>query len=117
MKLFRNLLEILWYPVSISSVWWVLAEYGILDGHINFWLVVLAWVITYSLGDYLIETHERYLLKRRIMKVAKQVAEYEGIDPKSLDYKDLIITVDEEGYMEVEIQINKQGEKKDDTRI
>lgn len=114
-----GLLELIWYAVAVNAAWYALVEYGILKSpsEVHWAFIGMAWLIAFFVGDILIDKHETYLLKRKIMKLAREVAKYEGIDPDSLDYSDLRVIIDEEGYMEVEIKVNKEGEDKDDTRI
>jgi hypothetical protein len=107
----KNALELIFYGFAIATVYNVLIHFGIIN-EVHFGWYIFAAFIAFFGGDQLIAMHERWLLKRKIMKLAKEVAKYEGIDPKSLNYDDIKITIDEEGYMEVEIQVNKQGEEK-----
>jgi hypothetical protein len=107
----KNALELIFYGFAIATAYNVLTHFGIIN-EVHFGWYLLAGFIAFFGGDYLIEIHERWLLKRKIMKLAREVAKYEGIDPKSLSFDDIKISIDEEGYMEVEIQVNKQGEEK-----
>jgi hypothetical protein len=116
-KTTANIAELFFYSFILNLSWFILASFNLVDppGSFNFLTMVIIWLIVFFLGDYLIAKHDAYLFKRKIMKIARQVARLEGIDPKDLDYDDIKINVDEEGYMDIEINVEnkrKQGEKK-----
>ena len=100
------------YICIVTMIYHLLSTWLPLPSLANFGFLLLfcIWFLTLTIGDYLIARYEDFLLRRKIMKLAKQVANYEGIDPKKLDLKNVQITLDKEGYMEVEIQVNKENE-------
>ena len=105
----KSIGETLLYVYSCLAAYHLLQHFGII-GEVGFFQMLITWVLTFVGGDYLIARSDEWLLKRRIMKTAREVAKFQGIDPKSLKYNDIKITKDENGVMDIEITI--QGEEK-----
>lgn len=115
MRYAKNTLEQAWY-VLVCGVSGILLTrnhiYPFNHHTVPLWGAIVAWFATFFLGDYLINKHEQYLWKKKVMKLAKQLAEYQGIDPDTLDFKNITAEYDEEtGIMEVIIEEKKEGEK------
>lgn len=101
--------ETLLYVYSCLAAYNLLQHFNII-GELSFFQMLVVWVFTFVGGDFLIARNDEWMLKRRIMKTAREVAKFQGIDPKSLKYDDIKITTDENGVMDIEITI--QGEIK-----
>lgn len=115
MKTFKGLIETTWYVLSILVVWTLLGHYTFIDqmNEINFFVGLFVWSIVWFVGGLLIDMHEEHLLKKRIRKAARQIALYEGIDPKDLNYDDIKISYDENGIMEIEINVTEKKKEED----
>lgn len=104
---FMRLGEMTFFVMVTSLAYRLLIHYGVLNEVTNPWMVVGAWVVAFNLGDYAIGKHDEYLLRQRIFKAARKVAEEQGIDPKTLDYKNIESHEDENGVLKVTIRVKK----------
>lgn len=98
-----------------GMAWRVLKFYGVMpDKEVAFGWIMLAVVIASLGSEFIGACIDRFLIKREIKKVARELAIFQGKDPKNLDYKAMKVTKDENGIIEVEImeKKSKQGEKK-----
>lgn len=109
--------EKLWYITVCNVSQMALVHFKVLPNKpLPFLWLFVAWLITFFGGDYLISKHDKYLFKRKVKKLAKEVAKFEGIDSNDFDYDNIEVIEDKETGI-VEVVIKNKGEDKDDTRI
>ena len=107
--------ECTFYSIFLNVVWWVMIHYHLADSPDDIgdlgWFIVFC--TTFFGGNYFIRIHDKYRWKKKVMKLARQVAEYQGIDPKTLDFEDFDVIEDEDGIIEIIIYKKPgEGEKK-----
>lgn len=116
--------EIKYWSERVVAIFVCVIAYNVLDHfHVRPWYpskdiglfsMLLTWTITFYGGDYLIRKHDGYLLKRRIKKLAKQLAKFYGLNEKELDMKSAHLEYDKEtGIMEVVIEHKKEQEEEE----
>lgn len=110
----KDIGETLVYVYSIMIAYHVGIYYGVFD-KLSIISLIITYAIAYLGGNYLIDKHDRFLFKRKVKKIAKQLAIYHGYDPKTFDYSNFDIREDyESGVIEVTVKQkpDKTGEKK-----
>lgn len=112
-KAFLELAENFFYIIA-CLIGWRLLQYAGMYPELNVGLptMVCVWATVFFVGGWCIETFEHWLFRIRVMKIARQVAEFQGIDPKKLKYKNIRITgEDEDGMMNVSIDYDDDFEE------
>ena len=105
-------LEVLFYMCVCMAVhgfliykhWFPYADLGFL------WYWFISFV-TITLGRYVSDKCDYYLLRRKIRKLAIATAKRQGVDPKDLDWDSTKVIIDEEGFVDVEIAIKNKDSK------
>lgn len=106
----KSIGETLIYVYTCLFAYEILKNFGYLK-ELNFFWMVATWVITFVGGDFLIARNNKWLMKRKIMKVAKEIAKSQGINPKQIKHSDIKVTMDKDGLMDIEIHIDKKNEQ------
>jgi hypothetical protein len=101
----------MWYTIAMNFAWAILVHFHYADKpeDMEWYWFFLILIVTFFGGEYLITKHDKWLWKRKVMKVARKVAEYQGLDPDTLDFKDFDVVETEDGIIEI-IIYKKQGE-------
>lgn len=104
-ELLVEYIEYLWYAIVCLVSARILQYVGVLPAfELTTWRLVLVGLGTYLGGGLLIDYYEEWLFRSHVMKVAREVAKFQGVDPKKIKYKNVrIIEETEDGIMEVEI--------------
>lgn len=109
-KAIYEALELAFYNIVMVLTWKAAAHYGLVKPTEAFtgFQCFSVIMITFMIGGWINRQYDNYLFKRRVKKAAVQIARLKGIDPKTLDFKNIKAEVDENGYMNIDIVYKKE---------